>query len=152
MAPLFIPFRIRHSWPSSPSSLSCVCQHTHLSDTAARAAAGPSCWGSRCCSWARSRTGPRTRSGCRIVGGKPAAPHGCCLPTASSAPWKSLARVKKETTEERVCVWKGGMDGTDIEVRLICAVINVHLKWNSHQKVTKALFVIEYESNLHVNV
>ena len=63
----------------------------YLSGTAARAAAGPSCWGSRCCSWARSRTAPRRRSGCRTAAGRPAAPPASSLPTGSSAPWRSLA-------------------------------------------------------------
>ena len=32
----------------------------------------------------------------------------------------------------------------------LCSLTTCSLKWNSRQKATKALFVIEYESNLRV--
>lgn len=117
---------LRHKHPciwlcfSNTSCLS-VCRRTHLSGTAARAAAGPSCWGSRCCSWARSRTTPPTRSGCRTAGGKPAALHVCWPPTASSTPWKSLTGSRRRWKKSDL-----GRKGTQervIEVRLTCCYV-----------------------------
>lgn len=80
-----------------------VC-YAHLSGTVTRAAAGPSCWGSRCCSSARTRTAPPTRSGCRTAGGRPAAPRACSPPTTSSAPWRSLrGSGRRRSAEHHQC-------------------------------------------------
>ena len=62
----------------------------HLSGTGARAAAGPSCWGSGWCSWTRSRTVPLRCSESQTAGWRRAAPPGCCPSSGSSGCSQSL--------------------------------------------------------------